>query len=220
MLEYKFEDSIWKVIVCFCMFTIGTFFLIFPLLPLNVNLRLPICIPCISSGIMILCVCYGVWALNKRTYDKTGQMISSRATVFFKFYIPLFLVTCFILDTTVMIAGWYYPGDFIYFMAADIVLLLLGGLALRLRRLNSVWVVGNFVIISDFFKNETFSLLSVMELKRNFSGIYHIRVDRYLVNTDYLFIPHIGDVFGKLFWMIQVSEIEKFRRKLRGYQMQ
>lgn len=220
MLENKFEDSIWKVIVSFWLFGISGVILIFSLLPLNVAFRFPVFVPYVAGVLIGACVWYGVWALNKRAYQYDSKLLSSRLTPFFRFFIPLILLVVFVATTLILVLKWNIPTYFLPLLIIDGIVLLLAYPAYRLCRLNVVYVVSNFIIVSNFFKEETFSVLAIISLKYYLPGIYRLQVDKYLVCENYLFVPSVSVQLAKLFRITHITEVEKFTRRLRPFEPQ
>ena len=218
MLENKFEDNIWKVIVSFWLFGISGVVFLFSLIPLKIDFHFPHYIPYIAGGLMCLCVWYGVWALNKRTFQYDSKLLSSRLTPFCRFFIPLILLAVFVSATFLLLLGWYTPPYFLPLLISDVVVVLLAYPVYRLCRLNVVYSVSNFVIVSNFFKEETFSVLAIISLKNYLPGVYRLQVDKYLVCENYLFIPSISERLARLCRMIHITELEKFIRGLRPFE--
>lgn len=218
MLENKFEDSIWKVVMSFCFFGISGIVFLFSLLPLNITFHIPSFIPYITGGIMCVCVWYGVWALNKRAFQYDSKLLSSRLTPFYRFFVPLILLVVFVVVTLLLILEWNLPSYFLPLLIVDTVIVLLAYPVYRLCRLNVVYVVSNFIIVSNFFKEETFSVLAIISLKNYLPGIYRLQVDKYLVCEDYLFVPSISGQLARLCRVTHITEVEKFIRGLRPFE--
>lgn len=218
MLENKFEDSIWKVIVSFWLFGISGVVLIFSLLPLSIDFRFPFFVSYLAGAIMCLCVGYGVWALNKRAFQYDSKLLSSRLTPFCRFFVPLILLVAFFAATLLLLLGWYTPQYFLPLLIVDVVAVALAYPVYRLYRLSVVYSVSNFIIVSDFFKEETFSVLAIISLRSYFPGIFRLQVDKYLVCENYLFIPSISQKLARFCRMIHITELEKFIRGLRPFE--
>ena len=218
MLENKFEDSIWKVIVSFWLFGISGVVLIFSLLPLNLAFRFPSFVPYLTGAVMCLCVWYGVWALNKRAFQYDSKLLSSRLTPFYRFFIPLILLVVFVAVTLLLVLEWNVPQHFFPLVIVDAIVVVLAYPTYRLCRLNVVYSVSNFVIVSNFFKEETFSVLAIISLRNYLPGIYRLQVDKYLVCENYLFIPSISEQLARLCRVINITEVEKFVRGLRPFE--
>lgn len=125
MLENKFEDSIWKVIVSFWLFGISGVVLIFSLLPLNLAFRFPSFVPYLTGAVMCLCVWYGVWALNKRAFQYDSKLLSSRLTPFYRFFIPLILLVVFVAVTLLLVLEWNVPQHFFPLVIVDAIVVVL-----------------------------------------------------------------------------------------------
>lgn len=218
MLENKFEDSIWKVIVSFWLFGISGVVLIFSLLPLNLAFRFSSFVPYLTGAVMCLCVWYGVWALNKRAFQYDSKLLSSRLTPFYRFFIPLILLVVFVAVTLLLVLEWNVPQHFFPLVIVDAIVVVLAYPVYRFCRLNVVYSVSNFVIVSNFFKEETFSVLAIISLRNYLPGIYRLQVDKYLVCENYLFIPSISEQLARLCRVIHITEVEKFVRGLRPFE--
>lgn len=218
MLENKFEDSIWKVIVSFWFFGISGVVLIFSLLPLNVAFRFPFYTPYVAGAVVCASVWYGVWALNKRAFQYDSKLLSSRLTPFYRFFIPLILLVVFVAVTLLLVLEWNVPRFFWPLLIIDAVTVLIAYPVYRLSRLNVVYSVSNFIIVSNFYKEETFSVLAIISMKKYLPGIYRLQVDKYLVCENYLFVPSVAGQLARLCRITHITEVEKFTRRLRPFE--
>lgn len=201
-----------RFVFCCFMFSITGVIFVLSLIPLNINFSFWQYQTYLVGIILLLILSYSIFFLNKNIQKKDGKLLSSYMTPVYKFFVPLALLICLIANNLLLICKWFCPEDLPIFICFNIIIVIF--LFFPDYRLKTLYVVGNSVIVSNFFKEKTYQFSEIVELKSKKLYLYQLDVYQDGKILKYKIMPHSSEEVGKNCLLIESTDIEDFVKKL------
>lgn len=202
----------WRFFFCCILFTATGVLLILCLLPLNVDFYFWRYQTYFGGALLALILLYGVFSLNKNIRKEGGKLLSSNITSVYKFFTPLIFLSCLIADNLLLICKWFRAEDFPIFVCLYIVIVIF--LFFQNYRLKTLYVVGNTLIVSNFFEEKTYQFSEIVGLKKKRFYFYQLIIHQNGKLLKYKILPHISEEFAKSYLLIESTDMKEFIKKL------
>lgn len=146
-----------KIIITFIVFAIGLFLILITNVPIRITVKIDPIINRFGLLLFFSTLIYSLKLLSTKD-QKKQKIISSKMTPFYKFHIPVIILTC-LLFVLLLVFFDLYPGNEIgVFISIAFMLFIWLLLFLPYYKLQKVYVQNNKIVIDDFFTQTVLKL--------------------------------------------------------------
>lgn len=173
-----------KIIISLLLYALGIEVGIILLFPFAGETQISIIFGIFALILSVLSLIYGIILMNNRKKNKY-VIITSKLTILYKFYIPIFTIDILIFNTILLLFNIYPEKDISVFVVVEIMLVLWILLLLPCIKLYQIYLKDDNIIIDNYLKINVFNKNEVKEIKRFFVFFYKIKLN----NTSFIIFP-------------------------------
>jgi hypothetical protein len=125
-----------------------------------------------------------------------GKLISSRLSPIYKYYLPVIIFICVLINILMIFLSVYPANNISIFIVLEVILIIWQILFIPFTKLKLVTIINDEIIVYSLLRRCIFPISSIIKVNRYFLFLYKIRITHKDKTTVVIILPKITELYN------------------------